>query len=101
MKVNRNYKPRTKPPLERGGNIITSPDENADTFADHFANIWKGPHKKSKPVKNKKMKKEEEVPYNKPFTERGLKAAIKQQKNTAPREYTIHPQMIKRLPLIH
>ena len=35
-------------------------------------------------------------PYNKPFTERELKAAIKQEKNTAPSENTIHPDIIKR-----
>ena len=34
--------------------------------------------------------------YNKPFTE--IKVAIKQQKNTALGEDTIHPQMIKMLP---
>ena len=33
-KVNGNYKPRTVPPLERGGNIITSPDEISDNFVD-------------------------------------------------------------------
>ena len=38
-KVNGNYKPRTKPPLERGGNIITSPDEIVNIFADHYSNI--------------------------------------------------------------
>ena len=45
------------------------------------------------------MKKKEELPYDKPFTDRELEAAIKQQKNTVPGENTIHPQMIKRLPL--
>ena len=38
--VNGNYKPRTIPILERGGNIITSPDEIADTFADYYTNIY-------------------------------------------------------------
>ena len=42
------------------------------------------------------MKKEEEPPYNKPFTDRQLKTAIKQQNNTATGEDTIHPQMIKK-----
>ena len=50
--VNGNYKPRIVPSLDRGGNIITSPEEIADTFADHFANILKDLHKKSKPGKN-------------------------------------------------
>ena len=36
----------------------------------------------------------EELPYNKLFTDRELKTAIKQ-KNTASGEYTINPQMIK------
>ena len=35
-RVNGNYKLRTIPPLKRGGNIITSPDEIADTFADRY-----------------------------------------------------------------
>ena len=38
-KVNGNYKSRTIPPMERRGNIISSPDENADNFAGHYANI--------------------------------------------------------------
>ena len=33
-----------------------------------------------------------------PFTERELKSAMNQQKNTIPGEDFIHPQMIKRLP---
>ena len=45
-KVNGNYKPRTIPPLEREGNIITSPEEIADTIADHNANISRDPIRK-------------------------------------------------------
>ena len=56
-KVNRNYKPRTKPALERGGNIIISLDEIADTFADHYANISRDQHKKSKPEINRNRKR--------------------------------------------
>ena len=47
---------------------------------------------------NQGKQKEEEPLYNKPFTDRELKTAINQQKNTAPGEDTIHPQMIKKLP---
>ena len=82
-KVNRNYKPKIVLPLDRGGNIITSPDE----IADYYANISKDLHKKSKPRKNRNNKREED---------RELKAAINQQKNTAPGEDTIPPQMIKK-----
>ena len=39
-----------------------------------------------------------ELPYSKPFIDKELKAAIKQQKNTATGEDTIYLQMIKRLP---
>ena len=46
LKINRNYKSRTIPPLERGGNTITLADEIANTFADHYANISRDPHKK-------------------------------------------------------
>ena len=52
-KVIRNYKSRAKPQLERG-EIITSPEEIADNLADHYSNISKYPHKKSKPGKNRK-----------------------------------------------
>ena len=90
-KVNGNYTPRTILPLERGGSIIDLPDVIVDTFADHYANILRDPHKKSKPMKNRKRKKEEELPYNKPFIDKELKAAIKQQNKTAPGEDTIHP----------
>ena len=76
-KVNRNYKPRKIPPLERGGNTNNSPDEIVDTFADHYANISKNHHKKSKPREHRKRKKEEDMPYNKSFTDRELKAAVK------------------------
>ena len=40
--------------LERGVNIITSPDKIAATFADHYANISRNLHKKSKSGKTKK-----------------------------------------------
>ena len=53
MKVNRNYKPRAIPPLESGRNRITSPDEIAHTFADHYANISQDFYKKGKPEKTK------------------------------------------------
>ena len=43
-KVNRNYKPRKIPPLAKGRNIITTPDDIADTFADHYANISRDSH---------------------------------------------------------
>ena len=79
--------------LDREGNLITSPEEIADTFADHFANIWADLHKKSKPGKNKEK---EELPYSKPYTDRKLKAAIDQQKNTALGEDTIQIQIINR-----
>ena len=85
-KVNRNYKLRTIPPLKRGGNIITTLEEISYTFADHYANISRDPHKKGKPGKNK----EKELPYNESLT------AIKQQKYTAPGEDTIHPQRKKK-----
>ena len=38
-KVNGNYKLRIIPPLERRENIITSPDEITDIFANHYVNI--------------------------------------------------------------
>ena len=63
---------------------ITSSDEIADTFAEHYANTSKDLHKKSKPGKNRNKMREEELLYNKPFTDRELKATINQQKNTAP-----------------
>ena len=47
-KVNENHKPRIVSPLNRGRNIITSPDEITDTYADHYENISKDLHKKSK-----------------------------------------------------
>ena len=47
---------------------------------------------KSQVEKNKNKKREKELP----FTDRELKVAINQQKNTAPGEHTIHPQMIKK-----
>ena len=53
---NGNYKPRTIPPLKKGRNIITSPDKIANTFADHYINILRDSHKKSKLVKNRKKK---------------------------------------------
>ena len=92
--VKGNYIHRTKSPLERGGNTYTSTDE----IADHYANILRVPYKKNKPGKHRKRKKEEDLSYNKPFTDRELKQVIKKQKNNVYGENTIHPQMIKRLP---
>ena len=91
-KVNRSCKPRIIPPLERERKTIISPEE----IADNYENILKNPHKKSKPGKNRKRKKEEDLQYNKPFTDRELITAIKQQNNTASGEDIIHPQMIKK-----
>ena len=45
---NGNYKPRIIPSLKRRGNLITSPEEITDTFADQYENISRNPHKKSK-----------------------------------------------------
>ena len=56
-KVNGNYKPRTILLLEKGGSIITSPDEIADTFADHYSNISRDPHKKTKPKNSERGRK--------------------------------------------
>ena len=56
------------------------PDEIADTFADHYANILRDLHEKSELWKYRKRKKEEDLLYNKFFTDRELKTAIKQQK---------------------
>ena len=84
-KINENYKSRTIPPLERGGNIITSPEE----IADHYANISRAFHKKIKPLKKQK---EEEMPYNKPFTDRGRTENSKKTKNAALGEDIIRPR---------
>ena len=94
-KVNGKYNQRIVPPLDRRGNKISSLDDIADTFADNYANISKDLYKKSKPGKNRNKKREVVLLYKKTFTDRELKASINQQKNTAPGEYTIHPQMIK------
>ena len=40
-----------------------------DDIADHYANILRDSHRKNKPGKNIKRKKEEELLYNKPFTD--------------------------------
>ena len=42
---------QTKNRFTTGEKIITSPDEIADTCAEHYENISKEPHKKSKPGK--------------------------------------------------
>ena len=48
---------------------------------------------------NTYREKQDNQLYNKPFTERELKATIKQWKNTSPGEDTTHPLMIKKLAL--
>ena len=45
--------PATLPPLEREGNTIITPDE----IADNYANISRGPFKKSKWGKTKRGRK--------------------------------------------
>ena len=89
-KVDGNYIPRIILPLEGGGNILTLPDETADIFADYYEKILRDLHKKSKPRKNRKRKKEKELPYSNPFTDRELKTAIKTTKeySTWRRYYT-------------
>ena len=78
-KLNGNYKPRIIQRLKRGGNTITSPNEIGNTFTDYYENISRPTHKKLGLGNTEKK----ELPYNKPFTGRKLKTAIKQQKNTA------------------
>ena len=97
-KVWENVQTRIIPPLEGGGNSITSPVEITDTYANHCANISKDPNKKKKSGKHRKRKNEEDLPYNKLFTDKELKTAIKQQKNTTPREDTITSPNDKKLP---
>ena len=53
-KVKGNLKLRTISLLERRGNRIPSSEEIEVTFADHYANISKDPHKKIKQGKNRK-----------------------------------------------
>ena len=45
-KVNGYDKSRTIPPLQRAGDIITSPEEIVDSFSDHYAKISKDPIRK-------------------------------------------------------
>ena len=71
-KVNGNYKPTIIPPLERWGNIISSPKEIANIFADQYVNISRDSNKKSKPDKNRKRKKEDELPNNKSLAVREI-----------------------------
>ena len=55
-KINKNYKSRIIPPLERGRNIVTLPNEIADICADHYANTSKKPYKKNKPQKTERRR---------------------------------------------
>ena len=48
------------PPIEKGGSIISTPIEIAETFADYYANISRDQNKERKPGKHRKRKKEEE-----------------------------------------
>ena len=52
-KVNGNYKPRRIPPIEKGGSIISTPNE----IADHYANISRNQNKDRKTGKHRKRKK--------------------------------------------
>ena len=67
-------------------------------FTLTYAKISRDPHMKNNLKKYIRRKNEDNQPYNEPFTERELKVALKQQKNTAPREDIIYPRMIKKLP---
>ena len=68
-KVNGNYKPRRIPPIEKGGSIISTPTEIAETFADHYTNISRDQNKERRKMKKKeeeerrrrKMKKKERI----------------------------------------
>ena len=53
-----------------------------EIFADHYAKISRDLHMKSNPKKYIKRKIQDNQLHSKLFTERELKAAIKQQKNT-------------------
>ena len=96
-KVNGNYKPRRIPPIEKGGSIISTSDEIAETFAVHYTNISRDQNKERKQGNTEKGKKKKS--YNTMnHSQKEVKSALNQQKNTTPGEDTIHPQMIKRLP---
>ena len=69
-KVNGIYKPIIILLLERGRNIITSPNKIADHYEIYQETLIR--------KVNQKEQKEEDLPYNKPFTDRELKRAIKQ-----------------------
>ena len=76
------------------GNIITSPDEIEDYFVYYYANISKDLIREVNQGKKERgrMKKNYHK-INHSQTERKQQTAIKQQKNIAPGEDTIHPQM--------
>ena len=67
-------------------------------FADHYAKISRELHMKSDQRKYIKRKQYDDQPYNKPFTKRELKAAIKQQKNTILAKNTTHTRITKKIP---
>ena len=79
--------------VEKEEKMINQHNEIAKIFAYHYAKISRDPYIKSKPKKYRRRKKQDNQPYDEPFTEREVKAVIKQQKNTAPGEDTIHPQV--------
>ena len=81
--------------LENGGKMVAQHIEIAEIFAGHYVRISRDSHMKSKLKKYIRWKKQDNQPYNESFTERELKMAIKQQKNIASGEDTIHLKMIK------
>ena len=80
--------------MESGGRTITQPKEIAETFVEYYKEISQNTQRKQETKKKKIREKPDNYPYNETFTEKELKTAINQQKNTSPGEDTIHPQMI-------
>ena len=57
--MGRGCRPGIVLPLDRGGNIITSLGEVADTFSDHCANISRDLHERNKPGRAEVVREKE------------------------------------------
>ena len=63
--------------------MIIQDNKTAEIFSNYYTKILSDPHMKINLRKYIRMKKQDDQLYNKPITERELKAALKQLKNRA------------------
>ena len=93
---------KTNPPIIDNDRIVTTNEDKAAKFAEHFATIFEGVQEERDVEEEEELRRFERMQtnrgYNSPFTLEELGDTVSRLPNTAPGHDNIHNKMIKQLP---